>query len=152
MSVQIETNLTSYTGSLDAYTFEASTPGPQYAPTNTIRTDQNWGVTVKWKMSGALTAWLNANFQIRVFLERMGPGADIALPALSVNTLSEPLQNFPAAPYREYAQNVDVAAGAIGEGVYRVIVVLHLFDNGLGNPTPVAGFVDCGLIYIFRPA
>ncbi|MBX3061545.1 MAG: hypothetical protein U0528_04095 [Anaerolineae bacterium] len=151
MSIPIETNLTSYTGSLDAYTFEASTPGPQYPPSNTIRTDQDWGVTVKWKMSGALTAWLNANFQIRVFLERMGPGADIALPMVTVNTLSTPLLGFPASPHREYAENVNVAAGAIGEGVYRVVVVLHLFDNGLGNPTPIAGFVDCGLIYVFRP-
>ena len=149
----LETNMmTSYTGSMEAYVFEATGPGPAYPPTNTIRTDQPWGVTVKWEMDGALVTWLNANFQIQVFLERMGPGADYALPIVTVNSLAGVLTNPLTAPERNYSVNVNVAPGAVAIGIYRVVVALHLFDDGTGNPTPIAGFADCGFIDIFQPA
>ena len=146
----LETNMTSYSGSLDAYAFEATGPGPAYPPTNIIRTDQPWGVTVRWEMDGALVVWLNAAFQIQVVLERMGPGPDYALPSVSVNSLAGVLTAMP--PKRDYSVNVNVAPGAVQPGIYRVVVALHLFDDGTGNPTPIAGFADCGFIDIFQPA
>ncbi len=147
---QLETNMTSYSGSLEAFVFEATGPGPKYPPTNVIRTDQPWGVTVKWEMDGALVLWLNANFQIQVVLERMGPGADFALPPVIVGTLTGTLTNPP--PSRNYTHNVNVVPGAIPSGIYRVVVALHLFDDTSGSPTPIAGFADCGYIDIFQPA
>ncbi len=147
---QLETNMTSYSGSLEAYVFEATGPGPAYPPTNVIRTDQPWGATVKWEMDGALVTWLNATFQIQVVLERMGPGADYALPIVTVNSLTGILTPIP--PKRNYSVNVNVGPGAVVTGIYRVVVALHLFDDGTGNPTPIAGFADCGYIDIFQPA
>lgn len=146
----LETNMTSYSGSMQAHTFEATGPGPAYPPTNVIRTDQPWGIKVDWEMTGALVTWLNADFQIKVVLERMGPGADTALPPVNVNTLTGALN--PAIPSRSYSYNVMVAPGATAEGVYRVVVLLHLFDDTTGYPTPIAGFADSGYVDIFKPA
>ncbi len=147
---QLETNMTAYSGSLEAFVFEATGPGPMYPPTNVIRTDQPWGVTVKWEMDGALVLWLNANFHIQVVLERIGPGADFALPPVDVNTLTGTLTNPP--PSRNYSVNVNVGPGAIPVGIYRVVAALHLYDDTTGSPTPIAGFADCGYIDIFQPA
>ena len=147
---QLDTNMTSYTGSMEAQVFEG--PDPAYGPVNVIRTDQSWGVRVKWEMDGALVTWLNANFQIQAFLERMGPGADYALPIVVVNSLTGILTNPLTNPERNYKVDVTVAPGAVAVGVYRVVVALHLFDDSSGNPTPIAGFADCGFIDIFQPA
>ncbi|HVO71436.1 MAG TPA: hypothetical protein VMT24_15405 [Aggregatilineaceae bacterium] len=142
--------MTAYSGSMQATVFEATGPGPAYPPTKIIRTDQPWGVKVEWEMTGALVTWLNANFQIKVVLEKMGPGADVALPPVLVNTLTGTLN--PAIPSRSYSYNIKVAPHATPEGVYRVVVLLHLFDDGTGDPAPIAGFADSGYIDIFQPA
>ena len=144
--IELKTEMTSYTGSMEAFVYEG--PGPTYAPTDVIPTNTPWGVHVKWEMDGALAIWLNANFQIQTFLERIGPGADYALPVLIVNSLTGPLTPFP--PKRDYSVDVKVAPGAIATGVYRVVVALHLYDDSSGSPTPIAGFADCGFIDVYQ--
>jgi hypothetical protein len=149
---QIETNLTAYTGNMSATTYEATGPGPQFAPTNVIRLDQPWGVKVKWLMTGQLTKWLNANFHLNVVLERIGPGADIALPTKVVNSLTGTVGvDGIGTPTRSYDEDIKVLAGGVPEGIYRVVTTLHLFDNLAGQPTPIAGFSDSGMISIFKP-
>jgi hypothetical protein len=149
---QIETDLTDYQGTLNAFTFEKSGPGPQFPPSTVIRTDQDWGVQIDWTMEGPLTEWIDANFHINVYLESMGPGPEFALPPLIINTKSVPVALVGGAKQRSYSEQVLVNAGDIPAGVYRVVTTLHLFEAASGTPTPVAGFIDNGMVNLFDPA
>lgn len=157
---QIESNLTDYRGELEAFTFELATPGPRFTPTNVIRSDQDWGVQIDWTMTGPLSVWLDANFHLRAYLERMGPGAEVIRPSAGpvvVHTKSVPLGSDPmGTAQRKYSAKIEIPHNgmpdSVADGVYRLVVTLQLIEAGSGNPTPVAGFYDAGLVNIFSPA
>lgn len=153
MPAIFETNtLSDYQGTLEARTFETG-PGPVYTPTNVIRSDQNWGVEVNWEVHGPLATWLDAEFRISVFLESMGPGPEYSLAPVCVHTKSVPVgANASGEAQRVYNANVDVNAGNVQNGVYKVLVVIQLFELGSGSPTPFAGFIESGMVYLFDPA
>lgn len=144
----LETNMTAYTGNMTAVAFEG--PGPQFLPKNVIRSDQNWGIKVDWEVEGALVDWLDATFHVTAHLESIGPGPEYTLPTIEVPTLSVPLSGGPAAK-REYSQNIDIAPGEVQAGIYKIVTTLQLYEAASGNPTPVAGFVEGGMIQIFDP-
>lgn len=143
----IETDLTDYQGSLEATAFELA---PAFNPSHVIRSDQDWGVQVEWEVNGPLTQWLDAQFRISVFLERIGTGSDIDLPIVNVHTLSEPYD--PTAQSRTYKRDVNVNAGDIAPGVYKIVTCLQLFEQATGNPTPIAGLAEGRMVHIFDPA
>ena len=145
----IETDMTAYTGNMNAFAFEG--PAPIFAPKNVIRSDQDWGVKVEWEMQGPLVTWLDANFRLTVHLEGIGVAGDHSLPFVAVHTLSAPLNAGPPAS-RKYEEIIDIPAGTIPPGVYKLVTTLHLYESATNNPTPVAGFVEGGMINIFDPA
>lgn len=146
---QLETNLNDYKGNMTAVAFEG--PGPIFQPKNVIRSDQQWGIKVEWEVEGPLVEWLDANFHITAHLESIGVGPEFTLPPVQVHTLSVPV-NGGATATRHYEQNIDIAPGDIPAGVYKLVTTLQLFEAATGNPTPVAGFVESGMVQVFNPS
>jgi hypothetical protein len=97
-----------------------------------------------------LAQWLDAQFRINVFLEKIGTGSDVDLPVVNVHTLSELFD--PTDKSRTYSRDVTVKAGDVDPGVYKIVTCLQLFEQATGNPTPVAGLVEGEMIHIFNPA
>ena len=146
----IESDLTDYQGTMATHTFEG--PGPIFSPKNVIRSDQNWGVKVDWQVTGPLVEWLDAEFRLNVYLESIGTGPEFDLPTVVVATLSMPVVvDGAGVKSRTYSQNVDIAAGTIPAGVYKIATTLHLYERATGNPTPIAGFVEGRMVNIFDP-
>ncbi|MDX1996040.1 MAG: hypothetical protein SF029_26915 [bacterium] len=150
---KLETDLNDYKGSLEAISFEG--PAPTFPPKNVIRKDQNWGINVNWEMFGPLANWLDGEFRVNVYLERIGTGADVDLPQAIVATLSGTesavVANGSSVITRDYHHTVSIPAGSVAAGLYKVSVALQLFERATGNATPVAGFAHVGSVFIFDP-
>jgi hypothetical protein len=141
-----------YDGTMQATVFELAAPDTP-VPTNHIRTTQNWGVRVDWEMTGAFTPFLIDEFRLRAFVESIGPGAEMALPLAGpviVNTLAGPLG---VGPKRTYSANINIPAGTVPAGVYKLVTLVQLHDDGApGNPYPVVATVEGPIVTIFQPA
>ena len=113
----------SYDGTMQATVFELAAPDTA-VPTNHIRTTQNWGVKVDWEMTGAFTPFLIDEFHLRAFVESIGPEAELALPLggpVIVNTLAGALG---VGPKRTYSANVNIPAGTVPAGVYKLVTLV----------------------------
>ena len=113
-------------------------------------TDQAWGVKVDWEMHGILAKFLHATFELRILLESIGPGAELALPAtvVEVDTLSAPW----VGGQRVYSRKITIAAGTVPAGAYKLVTLLQLYDhaNPGAKPYPVAGMVEGPIVNFFN--
>jgi hypothetical protein len=143
-----------YAGTMEAKVFEAVPEREK----NIIRTDQDWGVILDWVMTGPLTASLDEEFQIQIFLESMGPGTEYALPAAGphkVDTLAgvpgiDPITLEENRTYQE-TLTINHAVTPIDPGTYRLTVTVQLFDKVSGTPWPVAGFFEGPMLQFYTP-
>jgi hypothetical protein len=148
---KIETPLGAiYEGEVFAGIFEGVPAREQ----NIIRTDQDWGVKVDWEMKGVLALFLNEEFQVRFFLESMGPGQEYQLPVplpARVSTLAAVLDM--TVPSRTYSETItiDHTTTPIAPGTYKLTITLQLFDSSTGTPYPVAGFVEGPMVQFYNP-
>ncbi len=145
---------TIYNGTMDGYVFELAEPGLPVT-TNLIRTTQDWGVKVKWTMTGPLASFLEAEFHLKVFLESIGPGNEYSLPPADVivNTLSVPLTFPGGVPTREYAVDIPIPAGTVEPHPYKIVAFLQLFSCCPGNRKyPVAGMYELPITDVFEPS
>ncbi len=143
-----------YDGTMDAHTFELAEPGLPITG-KIIRTTQDWGVTVEWEMHGALAAFLDGEFHLRVYYESIGTGPEGELPIAGdvlVNALSGAL-TFPAGvPTRNYTKDITVTAGTVPAGTYKLVVLLQLWSCcPAPHKYPIAGMVELRVIDIFDP-
>jgi hypothetical protein len=78
------------------------------APTAIIRTDQDWYVEVKWKITGHLIRHLCGKWMVQVNLESIGPGNEYEFPGKPGKIVDmDPCGNG------EYSTKINVAAGAV---------------------------------------
>jgi hypothetical protein len=146
---------------LSAQVVEFANPD-EAIPTNHIRTTQNWAVDVSWEMRGIQTTFLVDQFHIRVFLEAIGPGAELALPAAGprmIGTLVPPLSSCGGVACRQYNNattgnqtRILTPAGTVPAGVYKMVTVVQLHDDAPpGTPYPIVGTVEGPIITFFNP-
>jgi len=144
--------------------------------TNVIKggiTGSQWGVALEWEMDGATAIGGVLNtfvWQIRVLLEGLGPGAnEFSLPTAGPHEVKYAGPALPTVPTfglpaplgvqaQLFTTNISFApAGVppvnpatIPAGLYKLAVVLQLFNNSVANggtPLAIAGFVDGGLVH-----
>ena len=104
-------------------------------------------------MNGAFVPFLVDEFHLRTFIESIGPGLEAALPLAGpvvVNTLSSPLQ---PGNVRQYSANINVPAGTVPAGVYKVVTVVQMHDDAPpSSPYPIVATVEGPIITFFNPA
>ena len=118
---------------------------------NLIKTTQGWGVHVNWDAVGPVAEWLGAHFHLRVYLENMGPNLpEYQFPdpdPLIVDTEAEPLSNGK----RHFERNIDVPAGAVDAGLFKLTCVIQVYDDNKNEPVPIAGFIEGPLVQFYVP-
>ncbi len=115
------------------------------APPHTIiQSDDAWRVRVNWSIEGLLAGFLGGDFQARVFYESIGGGLEGELPTPP----STPVASVPAIPPRNYEAVVDVPAGFLAPGAYRLVTLINY--SNLGVPQEMAGFVEGPIIQIYQ--
>lgn len=147
LSVPIGTQ-PAYDGHVDAEVFEVLSPDTTN-PTNHIRTTQNWGVRVKWETYGSMVPFLVDEFRVRAYVEGFGNLPEFISPPVTVNTMAGAL----VGASRRYSADINFVAGALPAGVYKLAVLVQLFDDAPGtNPYPIVAAVDLPLVTLFTPA
>jgi hypothetical protein len=126
---------------------------PQVWETSTnIRTDQDWQVVVAWYLQGTLLNWPAFTFEgewvVSGRLESMGTGTEHNLPEVRVS-----VDNYssPNPERRDYTATISVphaGPNAPQADVYKVVAVItYKYPNG--NPGPIAGFDEAGMLQIY---
>jgi hypothetical protein len=146
--VTFETVTTPMTGSI---TCELLDPAGVRPPSTIIRATDPWAVRVKWEIAGDQARFIGPNetWNVRVFLESMGPGPENQqnLPTLQVLATGGTPQNYDH--MITIPANTDLANPAFS-GVYKLVVVLTLRDAA-NNPLPVAGFHEGPVVQFYLP-
>ena len=118
-------------------------PPNSYSLTNRmIQDDQNWSVEFIWKVYGPLACLLeNGYWKCQLFFELMGGGETHFNPEAVVQ--DQGISNH------KYNCQIEIPRGSLKPGVYRVVCCLqYYFKNG--NPGPINGFDNKGLIKIYK--
>lgn len=135
---------TPLTGSLSAKVvdYQGVTPG------NIIRADHDWAVHFDWSLKGPLAGCLCGEFCLRVFMESIGPGPELALPFK--DDIRVPLDPCGDGHYKHIFR---IPAGSIPAEAcgpaYRVVGSLS-FYNTCDEPGPISGFCDLGMVQFYR--
>jgi hypothetical protein len=142
----IEINIPILTGQItDVHLFEVG----GVAPTNIIKSSQGFGAHIEWQLCGWLAQFLPGNWRLSLLLESMGPGPEYSLPTPPD---AIPLTSGTACPLDPactcYVRDLNIAAGVVGSGTYRAIVVLT-YEPAPGTPGPIAGHAELGMVQIY---
>lgn len=124
-----------------------------FPPTTIIRSDQVWGVYVKWKTSGTLVRMICGKWCLQVHLESIGPGPELRLPRRPVHIPLTPCKRHKHPYTIYYKYHLDIAAGTITPahcGIpYKLVTSLTYIDI-CGKPGPIAGFVEGPILQFIR--
>jgi hypothetical protein len=122
------------------------------APQTIIRTDQSWAVNVSWTTTGLVTGMIAGSWHLHVYLESIGPGAD-----LDLTDAINPGHIIPLTPGISpvnYFVHFDVLAGTVTAPpagiLYKLAVTLTYFDAS-GAPGPMAAFEEGPLLQFYNP-
>jgi hypothetical protein len=111
-------------------------------PASIIRTSDSWKIKLDWSTNGLLVPLVNpaAQWQITAYLESFGPHPDVTLP-VATEAFGAP------ANAHNFSKTLNIAAGAVGPGAYRLVVVVTLTSGGL--PMPIAAFTEGPMLTFF---
>lgn len=118
------------------------------APGHIIRVDNDWSVNFNWSLQGPLASCICGTWCLRVHLESIGPGPELAL-------FEDKDIEIPLNPCGDgnYTYKFHVPAGTVsGEGcgpTYKVVATLT-YRTPCDRPGPIAGFVDLGLVQFYE--
>lgn len=113
----------------------------QINPVNVIRTNERWGVMLKWKTTGGLNDVLAGNWIIKCLVEEMGASEAPDLPSFQLPV--EP------APY-DYSYKCEFAAGLLKPGVYKLVVAITVVgEKNLPGPFALLGDGPLFQVYDF---
>jgi hypothetical protein len=125
---------------------------PLPAPINIIRVDQDWSLHVHWDTTGSLVSLLKGYWHVDLYLERMGPGADLKLPVGPPEGIDVALT--PGAGTQHYNVFINVPPGSINvpdhpQNYKLVVTITYKFcrDGGFGL---MSGFVEGPMIQLYR--
>ncbi len=147
-------------GTMDAKTVEHPNIGVDL-PSTLIRTDQDWGVEVKWSITGPLVPLLLEEFEMRLYIEDLTPSEnEYAIGPLTVATNSGVPD--PVVPNTlNYTYTVKIGDGAdpawvpdharIPAGVYQLTALVQLHNVAPARPWPVAAFETLPIVNVYTP-
>lgn len=112
---------------------------PRVRETNIIFTDEQWHAHVTWDVHGPLVnAPLDpSEWRLQMYLESIGPGPELSLPADFVK--------IPFVRYQtHYEADINVAPSTVLQGGYKPTIVLYFYNGG--TPWGIGGFVEPGML------
>ncbi len=107
-----------------------------------VQVDQDAFVRFNWNQNGILTTMLAGKWKLDVFFEQMGPSEGPAIPSKLVP--------YESVNPKNYSVDVQIPAGTISEGLYRVTARLMLLPTATPGLSPICAFTDLGLIQYFN--
>jgi hypothetical protein len=130
------------TGAINSYITEIGGVNP----VGILEASKDFEVHVEWTLDGTLTPFISGEWSIRVFMESIGTGPDLDLPA---TPLTIPL--IPGVGPVSYAAVVTVPGGTVTPTntipYYLVATVTYVKPDGL--PGPMAGFSEGPMIQFY---
>ena len=114
-------------------------------PSTIIQTDDPWNIVVEWSIDDAIAPFLGGDWHVRVFVESIGPGFEGQVGP----TVDVPLASHPPGPPRNYSATVNVAAGFLAAGSYKIVALLN-YDM-LAVPLEMAAFHEGPIVQIYVP-
>lgn len=123
-----------------------------------IRTDRKWQIDVNWEVHGSLldptipsSFPFTGKFIVRAFLESIGPGTEFELPESGGGVKINVEAPVTTSGYqRDYTATIPVAANAVDPGIYKLVVAIT-HESTSGEPGPIAGFFESGMLQIYDP-
>jgi len=130
-------------GTIEAHLHEAGGA----SPVNIIRTDQDWAAHTTIRLSGVLSQFISGNWHVHVNLESVGPGGE--------HTFFDSDSTIPIPePDDTYECVLNVPAGSVSaahQGTPYHCAVTVTYRGPMGNPGPIAGYVDMGIVQFYNP-
>lgn len=110
-------------------------------PASTIISMQDsWTLQVVWNLSGTLVPSIGGKWQVRAYLESLGPGPEMLIANRTVNMDGS----------LNYAENFVIGPGEPNTaGAYKLVTVLTS-TNLLGAPAPFAAYDEGGILQFFE--
>jgi hypothetical protein len=140
MTFTVEEMISNFDLTGSAAIFEGPIPPPldlldPSEGTRNIRTGQDWRVLIEWTTTGTMSHAMAGNWDLQVFLEKMGVGEF----KLMDNPIVEPFQSLPAT----YSRMIPFVAHSVSvpAGLYKVAVSLTM-KGSLAVPCPIAAVAE----------
>ncbi|MDX2039654.1 MAG: hypothetical protein SF097_00310 [Acidobacteriota bacterium] len=116
------------------------------APTTIIDYDQEWGVKIKWQLSGSLVPFICGSWCVSLYFESMGAGPEFDLHR------THTLELNPCGSGK-YDYDFRVPRGTIRKEhcgrPYKVVAAVT-FVTKCGKPGPMAGYVEGPMIQFYE--
>ena len=117
-------------------------------PIGILEADKPFQVNVNWTLSGPLTPFVAGTWHVSVFLESIGPGAELQVPLPSI---AIPLT--PGVGPVNYSHVVNVPANTVTVGPdgrpYKLVTTVT-YRTVLNKPGPMAAFVEAPVVQFYR--
>jgi hypothetical protein len=128
-------------GTIEAEVYEVG----GVAPGTIIDVDQDWGVKIRWQLSGSLVPFICGSWCVSLYFESMGDGPEFDLRRTQTLEL-EPCGSG------KYEYDFRVPRGTIRREhcgrPYKVVAAVT-FRTRCGKPGPMAGYVEGPLIQFY---
>lgn len=111
-------------------------------PTTIVNQNDPWNIRVDFETEGFFAPLLGGTWQVRAFLESLGPGFE-GIAGTTVIAAGLPL--------RRAAVNIPILAGnplGLVPGIYKLVVTVTHLNPG---PTGIAGYYEAGVVEIVQP-
>ena len=118
---------------------------PDLNPNRVLQSDLDWSIKVDWNISGLIAGGLGGVWQVRAYAESIGGGFEGQVGADVLVDLSA----APATASRSYTATVDVSAGFLPDGAYKLVVLINYTNGGL--PQQMAAFVEGPVVQMYTP-
>ena len=122
-----------------------------HVPKTVIRTNQDWGVNVKWETSGEASEHLEGVWSVSIWLEAIGPGDGYVIGDKHVKLT-------PQKGTVKYNVDIECKAGAVPlpppashESQPFMLVTTVTYQWPDGAPGPMAGHIEGPLIQLYNP-
>lgn len=123
---------------------------PDGNPNMVLELNQPWSLEVTWYIDGPTVSSLGGTWEIKAFLESMGPGFENQVgPTLSKSLVNIDASSTPT--HLVYKDTIAVPAGTPpDEAIYRVTTTVT-YRNIFGNRMAMAGFSTGPMIQFYSP-
>jgi hypothetical protein len=115
-------------------------------PKSIIRTDEEWAVAIRWQLEGPLVQFISGKWHIHLYLESIGPGAELRLPIKEIEMKVDRKDG-------KYSYEVVVPPNMVPvdhDSTPFKLVTVVTYITPYGDPGPMAGFVDGQVLQFYK--